>query len=87
MNKIFEAKYSKVKKVVGHIDIGDVQIVRVPHNDSIKLILRHSKKVVTIQEMSMDAYWQDLKDQDYPSEQIEYLQAKDEMDTAAFLEA
>ena len=84
MNNIYEAKYSKVKKVVGNIGMGDVKMVRVPHNDSIKLILRHSKKVVTIQEMSMDAYWQDLADQGLSSEKIGWMKAIDEDGLAEF---
>ena len=76
MNKIYEAKYSKVKKVIGNLAVGDLRSVKVPGSDSIKLILRNSKKMVTIQHMSMDAYWQDLRNQGLPEEMINELQGR-----------
>jgi hypothetical protein len=73
MNHVYEAKYSKVKKIIGAIPVGEVKQVRVPGEDAIKVILRHNKKMVTIQHMSMNAYWQEMEEGGVSSEKIGWV--------------
>lgn len=72
MNNIYEAKYSKVKKIVGNIPVGEVKMAKVPGEDEIKVILRHSKKAVTIQQMSMDAFYAEME-MGMPSEKVGWM--------------
>ena len=60
MNNVYEAKYSKVKKIIGDIPVGEVVQTKVPGEDTIKFIFRHSKNMVTIQHMDMTTYWLEM---------------------------